>query len=722
MSQTTVTSFYNTRKRFKDHSKVVKAADLKTNAGPFSSNAEKLQDETAEGHMKLASVNVKEEKKCKAKKKTNKTTNSDIRAVFASKREKNLASETVNQSKIINKKPFPFGGKKSENVEHTKNADEKKEIQSTSTANTSSEISEFDNIVVGKEKILNDNEKLVKSISKCETTIEVNETPRTPKRNLSDPDDSTPSKKKLLISETKKPQMKSVSEQSDNSKQSNVELSMPAEHSVRRKLLLFSEENETSPIRKIAQAVNDKVSKESNDIGNDNNVVNKNLISVPNDSKSKILSSGGIEDLKKSLEKFSNLSSDIKAFRANSFKSTSTISTQSSLKPPVILKKPAYKKFSHLTASESSELVLPYKYKILLEIFRCTDTVVSMLHNRKEKITFEKVQNGVQKMMRKSFTETHLGQIVAILPSAYSISLENCSSAFINKKKRGLDYQLVISPNFAENEDTSRGSECNSSARDIHKTSKSKAFIHMSPQFLLERQKSFANCLLKRTKEYHQKFLTSLKLPVIPENSIMRWHPKFLVDSVPDIKAASLPKAPEVKICSAKDVLEKLRGSVQIKVEKALQSVTEEKKNVINLTEQKSECNKTKKTSALKGICSDLLEKIRAREAAKLLETVTRSPNETKRLATLERLPKIVHILWHYFIAERKAAVPVDLAVEKIIHSFNSLTTPDEVKEHLQLITEKFPGWLTFIQIPKGEYITMDKKRNISEMLDTLKV
>ncbi|XP_035204836.1 DNA replication factor Cdt1-like, partial [Stegodyphus dumicola] len=235
------------------------------------------------------------------------------------------------------------------------------------------------------------------------------------------------------------------------------------------------------------------------------------------------------------------------------------------LKPPVILKKPAYQKFSHLTASESSELVLPYKYKILLEIFRCTDTVVSMLHNRKEKITFEKVQNGVQKMMRKSFTETHLGQIVAVLPSAYSISLENCSSAFTNKKKRGLDYQLVISPNFAENEDASQGSESNSSAKDIRKASKSKAFIHMSPQFLLERQKSFANCLLKRTKEYHQKFLTSIKLPVIPENSIVRWHPKFLVDSVPDIKAASLPKAPEIKICSAKDVLEKLRGSVQIK-------------------------------------------------------------------------------------------------------------------------------------------------------------
>lgn len=39
-----------------------------------------------------------------------------------------------------------------------------------------------------------------------------------------------------------------------------------------------------------------------------------------------------------------------------------------------------------------------------------------------------------------------------------------------------------------------------------------------------------------------------------------------------------------------------------------------------------------------------------------------------------------------YFIAERKAAVPIDAAVDKIIHSCNSLTTPGKLKEIFKFI------------------------------------
>lgn len=42
----------------------------------------------------------------------------------------------------------------------------------------------------------------------------------------------------------------------------------------------------------------------------------------------------------------------------------------------------------------------------------------------------------------------------------------------------------------------------------------------------------------------------------------------------------------------------------------------------------------------------------------------------------------------------------------------------DAIKEHLELIAEKFPHWLKFIQIPKGLYLTINKKTNINEMLD----
>ena len=46
-------------------------------------------------------------------------------------------------------------------------------------------------------------------------------------------------------------------------------------------------------------------------------------------------------------------------------------------------------------------LVLPYKYQVLAEMFRSMDTIVGMLYNRSETVTFAKVKQGVQDMMRK---------------------------------------------------------------------------------------------------------------------------------------------------------------------------------------------------------------------------------------------------------------------------------------------------------------------------------
>lgn len=54
--------------------------------------------------------------------------------------------------------------------------------------------------------------------------------------------------------------------------------------------------------------------------------------------------------------------------------------------------------------------------------------------------------------------------------------------------------------------------------------------------------------------------------PDVPDDKIIRWHPKFPVDSVPNIPVACLPAEPETKVCTAKDVLNKIKGSVQSRV------------------------------------------------------------------------------------------------------------------------------------------------------------
>ena len=56
---------------------------------------------------------------------------------------------------------------------------------------------------------------------------------------------------------------------------------------------------------------------------------------------------------------------------------------------------------------------------MLAEVFRSTDTVVSMLFNRREPIIFSKLAKAVQDMMRKNFGEKFLKQIKCVFPQAY---------------------------------------------------------------------------------------------------------------------------------------------------------------------------------------------------------------------------------------------------------------------------------------------------------------
>lgn len=64
-------------------------------------------------------------------------------------------------------------------------------------------------------------------------------------------------------------------------------------------------------------------------------------------------------------------------------------------------KAPAYQRFHTLAQDLPLGLTLPYKFKVLAEMFRSLDTVAGMLFNRAETITFAKVKQGVQDMMRK---------------------------------------------------------------------------------------------------------------------------------------------------------------------------------------------------------------------------------------------------------------------------------------------------------------------------------
>ncbi|XP_067120980.1 DNA replication factor Cdt1 isoform X2 [Centruroides vittatus] len=299
-------------------------------------------------------------------------------------------------------------------------------------------------------------------------------------------------------------------------------------------------------------------------------------------------------------------------------------------------KVPAYQKYHNLAAVSTTSLLLPYKYKVLVEIFHCTDMVISLLHNRQETCTFSKLKNSVQEMTKKNFTISHLGQLKTVFPNAYIFQQEKDKNS-INSELSHNNYQLSISPNFHYKSDQNLINE-DSLPETNNKSLES--FKVMNATCLLERRQIFNNRILQFVKDHHKKFLANLNPPIlVSSDEILRWHPSFPVDQVPDIAIASLPEPPDVKKYStAQDVFKLLKDKVTIRVENALQSVIENHKESESVTKPKD----TMQKGLLKGVSQALIEKIRAREAARIQKLITRRPEEEKRVEMLTRLPEMI--------------------------------------------------------------------------------
>ncbi|KAG8195611.1 hypothetical protein JTE90_017908 [Oedothorax gibbosus] len=500
--------------------------------------------------------------------------------------------------------------------------------------------------------------------------ISSQQSPKRSPSNLSD--EGTPSKKRLLE--------ENVAEVSKD------ETFDKPKETARRKLQLSSH---SSPVSEVPSPKG----------------TNKLVDALIDQSRLKLVPSPKLGELKKALHSFSEKTLKLQQLQSNPYMINCIASSDKTLqkkkKPiPSVL---ACEKFSHLAETES--LVLPLKYKELSDTFRSMDALVAQMYNRKENIKFDAVKEGMQTITKRSFSKAHLGQIVTVFPSAYNFTVDKTSC--ISKGNNSSEFQLIITPNLITNEGV-KGSK-----------KKTVVFHPINPMQLTCRASEFNNKLSDLVKNHHQEFLKKINFNTVSKDTIKRWHPKFPVDSVVDITVAQLPELPQNKMCTAKDVLNKLKGSFRSKDVKPLQSVTEETESS-SLKSELVESSKSKSLNSpnLKGICVGLLEKIRGKESALALKNSFETPEEKKEFGMLEKVPKLVNIVYFYFIAERKSAIHIDLVVEKIIHSLSSLLTLEEVKEELKFIQEKFHFWLKFVQCSKGVYITLNKSVRINQMLE----
>ncbi|KAM4018206.1 DNA replication factor Cdt1 [Anomaloglossus baeobatrachus] len=369
-------------------------------------------------------------------------------------------------------------------------------------------------------------------------------------------------------------------------------------------------------------------------------------------------------------------------------------------------KAPAYERFHTLAQDVPPGLSLPFRYKVLAEMFRSMDTIVGMLCNRSETVTFSKVKRGVQDMMRKQFEERNVGQIKTVYPTAYKFRQEKNIPTFKNGEKK-TDYHLTVEPIVPE-EDKLDGR------------------LQLTASRLLERRKFFHRSLTDIVKQHHSSFLATLNPPMaVPDYQLTRWHPRFNVDEVPDVAAAELPQPPQVeKLSTAQEVLTKARGLMTPKMEKALSNlaIRNAETNIADTNPAPSEEPKPAPaaSSALKGVSQSLLERIRAKEAQKLQAMMTRKPQQEERLLMMSRLPELARILRNVFVAEKKPALTAEVVCNRVISSYRSSMSAGDMEKHLSLLVELLPDWLSVHPIRKEIYYKLNKTMDLNLILERL--
>ncbi|XP_055920625.1 DNA replication factor Cdt1 [Eupeodes corollae] len=393
--------------------------------------------------------------------------------------------------------------------------------------------------------------------------------------------------------------------------------------------------------------------------------------------------------------------------------------------PAKIVVPPAYQKFMHLVETSKSALHLPFKYRQLIETFKCLDSVCAMFFNRKEVITLKKLKPAVQRMLRRNFTETHLAQIKHIYPEAFvftQMKMRNYGSA--SKQ----DYfQLVVTPNV---EGVPHNKMIQIDEDNVLESALSNA---MNPHVMTERLQKFQGLLLERTKHEHEKFLQSLDPPIVlDKHKLTRWHPSFDLEECPDIELGNLPQPPNVeKYSSAKDILSTARNlfNCATPMERAMErfdSKTVEEKNElmhptnrVQPTETELAANK-ELDNLLKGVPKSLLEKIRAKQAAKALDAMTRRPSQDEEATMYSRLPELARHLRNVFITEKKGVLTLEIVIKKIQNSFRTSLTCKDIENHLQLISKVCPQWIGFHEVRKTMYLKISKDMDMGKVIEKL--
>lgn len=114
--------------------------------------------------------------------------------------------------------------------------------------------------------------------------------------------------------------------------------------------------------------------------------------------------------------------------------------------------------------------------------------------------------------------------------------------------------------------------------------------------------------------------------------------------------------------------------------------------------------------------------KVRAKQAAKALEAMTRTPIADKEAALYSRLPEFAKLLRNIFVAEKKGVLPMEAVIQKLDNSYRTKLTLQEMEEHIRQLCKLLPTWISIHNVRKVTYLKLDKNVELVKVIKQLEI
>ncbi|KJH53253.1 DNA replication factor CDT1 like protein [Dictyocaulus viviparus] len=354
--------------------------------------------------------------------------------------------------------------------------------------------------------------------------------------------------------------------------------------------------------------------------------------------------------------------------------------------------------------------------------------------------SYERLHDSFQSCDRlsRTFARKQLAQIMYVYPTSYDIRVEKQWNPFGGESRSRGKFELVMAANLNDDLEGYMLPDTFSKVdnRPVPKVtpvkllSPRKKVVTVMPRDPVPdvrprlegwrmtcRSHIFKHKLIEIVKKFHQRFLqrVGLQLNDTEHARLRRFHPKFDLDQeCEEIIEADLPRVPsedgETHL-EMKDYLEAVDTSAPLP--KAVATVIEElkspcKKLVSSCSGTPLSPRKFAEQRALRPNKSmTLIERIRAKEAAKKLADSLRDPAVERKAEVLQRITNgLLRCITTYFAFKKVRSMDVNLLAEQIMRSQSAMNRV-LIMEHITALCETASQYMAIVEISGKKYLQL---------------